>query len=172
MSAVRDSEDEDDGDGVETNFGGGLTAGHDDDDEGEGDTGVTGGGLKVSDIDAFWLQRSLSKFYPDAHLSQKYAEVGGAQVFPPTLPAAVPGPLPWSRPQPFPSLDGVTALLALLSVWPSAPLPLLPLCAVCSPGAPSLAEASRKSCRSCRFLTTVSVRTASLTSLGSTSSTS
>jgi hypothetical protein len=72
---VRDSEDEDDGDGVETNFGGGLTAGHDDEEEGEGDAGVTGGGLKVSDIDAFWLQRSLSKFYPDAHLSQKYAEV-------------------------------------------------------------------------------------------------
>ena len=37
--------------------------------------GVTGGGLKVSDIDAFWLQRSLSKFYPDANASQRIAEV-------------------------------------------------------------------------------------------------
>ncbi len=37
--------------------------------------GVTGGGLKVTDIDAYWLQRKLSKFYDDANVSQRYAEV-------------------------------------------------------------------------------------------------
>ncbi len=37
--------------------------------------GIAAGGLKVTDIDAYWLQRSLSKFYDDANQSQRYAEV-------------------------------------------------------------------------------------------------
>jgi hypothetical protein len=78
VSAVRDSEDESDAEGVEANVGGALVAGHDSGDEGEDEGGVSGG-LKVSDIDAFWLQRSLSKFYPDANVSQRYAEVRHAR---------------------------------------------------------------------------------------------
>jgi pre-mRNA-splicing helicase BRR2 len=37
-------------------------------------SGLSAGGLRVSDIDAYWLQRSLSKFYPDANQSQRMSE--------------------------------------------------------------------------------------------------
>jgi pre-mRNA-splicing helicase BRR2 len=37
-------------------------------------SGLSAGGLRVSEIDAYWLQRSLSKFYPDANQSQRMSE--------------------------------------------------------------------------------------------------
>ncbi|RHY34546.1 hypothetical protein DYB32_000856 [Aphanomyces invadans] len=66
---IRDESDDDDDDGDEpVREGMRVNDGTMDDDEGED------GGLNVHEIDAFWLQRELSKWYKDAEVSDRLSE--------------------------------------------------------------------------------------------------
>lgn len=73
VNEVGDSDEDDDEEGVEANGSGQLRGRME---EGDDKQQVGDGKYEVSifDIDAHWLQRHLSKYYPDANISSKLAE--------------------------------------------------------------------------------------------------
>ena len=72
LDEVNESEEEDDDEGGVEAFGSGTLKGEDEGaDDGAGDDKYS---LSVHDIDAYWLQRQLSRFYTDANISAKLAD--------------------------------------------------------------------------------------------------
>jgi pre-mRNA-splicing helicase BRR2 len=72
LDEVNESEDEDDDEGGVEAHGSGTLKGDDDEaDDSAADDKYT---LSVHDIDAYWLQRQLSKYYTDANISAKLAD--------------------------------------------------------------------------------------------------
>merc|ERR1719163_1370586 len=71
-SVIESESDPDDEEGVEASAGTQIGAADEDGDDDEGDE--AGDSIPVSAIDAFWLQREISKFYSDATVAQKLAD--------------------------------------------------------------------------------------------------
>ena len=71
-SVIESESDPDDVEGVEASAGTQIGAADEDGDDDEGDE--AGDSIPVSAIDAFWLQREISKFYSDATVAQKLAD--------------------------------------------------------------------------------------------------